>query len=73
MFPTRVGMNRDTAMAVSPPASMFPTRVGMNRARMVAAEAHRHVPHTRGDEPMTESAGLFTENMFPTRVGMNRD
>ena len=43
--------------------NMFPTGVGMNRQRRVEELAKTHVPHGRGDEPLTAIGEVYNGDM----------
>ena len=68
VFPTRVGVNRNTAKRVAL-RKVFPTRVGVNRNPTRDAIAKKRFPHPRGGEPLRGPAAMHLEAFSPPAWG----
>ena len=69
MFPTHVGMNLAAYLLRLAEMEMFPTHVGMNRYAALTHPLRPHVPHTRGDEPVSRIGQLISLGCSPHTWG----
>jgi len=72
VFPTRVGVDRDTGSAACSGGQFSPHAWGWTGKAIIGEWVAMGFPHTRGGGPCTDWDDTHSRIVFPTRVGVDR-